>query len=214
VHWEKKKFKVFCSVFFVIVIFFSAGCFYRLNLQRVHPLTVDLRDYQPIAILPIPDAPAYPKSGLSIFFSAQDFLLQRGYTLIDPAVFASVLEELRLPPQALLSDAASISKLNERLQAKLLLVGTILEYRKQKSYLSARDFQVWEGALYEYRTLPTYHQGTCQMRLLLRMLNLEKGSLVWMAEGRISGPSSAAEMLEKKLVERLLENLLLKLNKP
>jgi hypothetical protein len=44
------------------------------------------------------------------------------------------------------------------------------------------------------------------MRLRLRMLDPEKGSSVWLAEGSSSGPSSSAEFLKEKLVERLLES--------
>ena len=188
-------------------ILLSAGCIYKLNLLRDSPLNVDLKDFQPIAILPIQDAPGYPESGVSVYTSAQDLLARKGYTLVNPVKVSQAIEGLNLKPLNLVSDPSSLIKANERIQAKLLMVGTRLEYRVEKSYVGPRDFQVWDGATYEYWALPTYHQGTFQMRLKLSMLEPEKGFLVWMAEGRVSGPSRSVGALGQKLIERLPEKL-------
>lgn len=201
------KAKPFYSALAVTAILLSAGCIYKLNLQKVSPLDVDLKDFQPIAILPIQDAPGYPESGVNLYASAQDLLAQKGYTLISPFRVSQAMEDLDLTPLKLLSDLSSLIKANERIQAKLLMVITILEYRVEKSYVRSRDFQVWDGAVYEYWALPTYHQGTFQMRLRLSMLEPEKGSWLWKVEGMVSGPSSSVEALGQKLMDRLLENL-------
>jgi hypothetical protein len=191
----------------LIIVLLSAGCIYRLKLDRSYPLKVNLKDFQPLAVLPIRDAAGYPESGVTLYLSAQHFLTQKGYTLVNPSEVARAMAELNLTPENLLSDPPALANSSKLMKARLLVVGTILEYRFQKSYVSSQDFQVWDGAVYQYRTLPTYHQGTCQMRLRLRMLDPEKGSLVWLAEGSTSGPSSSAEVLKEKLVERLLESL-------
>jgi hypothetical protein len=201
------KGNLFASTPIFAAILLIAGCVYNLNLEKSSPLPGNPKDHQPIAVLPIQDASGYPQSGANLHSSARAVLAAKGYTLINAAEVSQALEELGLSPPALLSDQASLTKANERLRAKLLMVGTILEYRVQKSYMRPQAFQVWEGASYEYRTLPTYHQGTCQIGLKLRLVEPEKSSVVWIAEGRIRGPSTAAEVLGRRLVERLLENI-------
>jgi len=180
-----------------------------MDLGQVNGLNVDLQRLQPIALLPIQDFPGFPESGSNLVMTVQDLLARRGCTLIQPSATSQVLEEFDLSPQILLSAPSSLIKVNERLQAKLFLAGTILEYRVEKSFIRSQDFPIWDvwnGRGYEYRSLPTYHQGTCQMRLRLSLLEPERGSVIWKAEGRVSGPSSAIAALRKKLVEGLLEN--------
>jgi hypothetical protein len=201
------KIKPFCFALTLTVILISAGCFYKLNLERVSPLKVDLKDFQTIAFLPIQDAAGYPESGSNLYVFAQELLGKKGYTLMNPVKVSQSMEELGLTPLKLLSDPSSFIKANMHIQAKLLMMGTILEYRVEKSYLRSGAFQVWDRATYEYLALPTYYQGTCKMRLRLSMLDPEKSAFVWMAEGRVSGPSSSVEALGQKLIDRLLENL-------
>lgn len=52
------------------------------------------------------------------------------------------------------------------------------------------------------------------MMLRLSLLDPEKGSVIWKAEGRISGPSSSMEDLAEKLVDGLLANLPSRLPQP
>jgi hypothetical protein len=201
------KKNLFILLLALIIVLFSAGCIYRLNLDRSYPLKVNLKDFQPLAVLPIRDAAGYPESGVTLYLSAQHFLAQKGYILVNPSEVARAMAELNLTPENLLSDPTALANASKLMKARLLVVGTILEYNFQKSYVNSQELQVWDGAVYQYRTLPTYHQGICQMRLRLRMLDPENGSLVWLAEGSTSGPSSSAEVLKEKLVERLLESL-------
>lgn len=191
----------------LMIVLLSTGCSYRLKLDRSYPLKVNLKDFQPLAVLPIRDAAGYAESGVTLYLSAQHFLTQKGYNLVNPSEVVRAMAELNLTPENLLSDHPALAHASKLMKARLLVVGTILEYNFQKSYVSSQDVQVWDGAVYQYRTLPTYYQGTCQMRLRLRMLDPEKGSLVWLAEGSTSGPSRSAEVLKEKLVERLLESL-------
>lgn len=203
------KAKTFGPALILSINLLAPGCFYKMDLGKVNGLNVDLKSLQPIALLPIQDFPGFPESGSNLAMTVQDLLARRGCTLIQPSATSQVLEEFDLSPQNLLSAPSSLIKVNERLQAKLFLAGTILEYRVQKSFIRSQDFPIWDvwnGRGYEYRILPTYHQGTCQMRLRLSLLEPERGSVIWQAEGRVSGPSSAIEALRKKLVEGLLEN--------
>jgi hypothetical protein len=200
------KTNLFILFLALIISLLSAGCVYRLKLDRSYPLNGTLKDFQPLAVLPIRDAAGYPESGVILYLSVQRFLAQKGYTLVNPSAVARTMAELNLTPENLLSDPPALANASKLMKARLLVEGTILEYSFQKSYVSSQDFQVWDGPVYQYRTLPTYHQGTCQMRLRLRMLDPEKGSSVWLAEGSSSGPSSSAEFLKEKLVERLLES--------
>ena len=188
-------------------ILFTAGCLYNLNLKKPYPLPGNLKDYQPIAVLPIQDATGHRDSGSNLYSAARSLLAEKGYNLVDPSETSETMEELRLTPQALLSDQASLAEVSERLGARLLVVGTILEYRLQKSYVRSEDFQVWEGGSYEYRTLPTYHYGTCEIGLKLRIVDPKKGSVVWTAEGTIRGPNAAAQALGRRLVNRLLKDI-------
>ncbi len=184
-----------------------AGCLRDLKLEKPWPLRVDPRDYQPVALLPIQDPRESPGAGDLLSSAAQDLLTLKRYTLIDPAKVSEALGELGVTPQALLMDQASRVKLTERLGVKALIVGTILEYRLEKSYVRSESFVVWEGATYDYRTLPTYHQGMCQIGVKFRLVEAETGDLLWATEGAIRGPSSAAESVGKRLVNRLLGDL-------
>jgi len=192
----------------VLILFLSlAGCFYNLNVDKSFSREVNFQNFQPVALLPIPDAAGYPQSGSDLNSFIYAFLAAKGYTLIPPGEVSAVLQKFGFTPPILLADQPSLIKTNERLKAKLLLAGTLLQYSLQKPYVRSESFQVWEGGRYEYRALPTYHQGTCQIRLVLRVLEMEKGAVLWMAEGEIRGPSQAAKNLGEKLVQRLLAGL-------
>ncbi len=207
--WPLGKSKIFGAALIFSLNILAPGCFYKMDLAKVNGRNVDLKSLQPIALLPIQDFPGFPESGSNLIIPLQDLLARRGCTLIQASATSQVLEELDLRPQILLSAPSSLMKVNERLQAKLFLVGTILEYRVEKSFLRSKEFplwDVWNGRGYEYRILPTYHQGTCQMRLRLSLLEAERGSVIWMAEGRVSGPTSSIEALGRRLVQGLLEN--------
>lgn len=216
-HFRLVQVKNFCSTLILITNLLAVGCFYKLDLEKVNPLNVDLKNLQPIALLPIQDFPGVPESGSNLVFPVQDFLVGKGYHPINPSEVSQVLEELDLTPQNLLADPLSLRKVNERLQAKLFLAGSILEYRVEKSFIRSKDvpvWDVWDGPGYRYQTLPTYYQGTCQMRLRLSLLDPVKGSMIWMAEGTVNGPGRSIKALEKKLVEGLLGNFPSLLPKP
>jgi hypothetical protein len=200
------KIKPFCSAVALTIALISGGCFHNLSVETVFPLNADLIDFQPIAILPIQDAPGYPESGSNLYVFAQDLLGKKGYILTNPAIVVQSMEKLDLTHPKLLSDPSSSIKANRHMQAKLMMIGTIVEYRLEKSSLRSGAVQVWNGATYEYLALPTYYQGTCNLKIRLSMLNPEKGSLVWMAEGRVSGPSSSVKALGQKLIALLWEN--------
>lgn len=193
------------------LIFFSlAGCFYNLNLDRSSPLEVNLVDYQPIAFLPIPEAAGFPESAVNLNGFIRARLSAKGFSLLDSEDVSLALEEFGLIPytsQKLLAQPASLRQLGERLRVKLIFGGILLDYHLQKSYVRSTAFPVWDGTMYDYRSLPTYHQGAGQIRLRLMLLAPEKGSVVWMAEGTVRGPSSSAEALGEKLVNRLLADL-------
>jgi hypothetical protein len=177
--------RIFCWAWIWAINLPAGGCFYKLHLGQVDDLTVDLKSLQPIALLPIQDFPGFPESGLTLVTPIQDLLVKKGWTLIQPSQTSPVLEEFELRPQNLLTDPSSLIKVNERLRAKLFLVGTILGYRAEKSFVRSQDFPIWDvwnGPGYEYWSLPTYHQGTCQMTLRLSLLDPEKGSVIWKAE--------------------------------
>ena len=202
--------RFFLFLFSPLVMISLAGCFYNLNLDRSSPLEVNLKDYQPIAFLPIQEAPGFPESGSNLNDSIQARLAAKGIAFLNQEDVSPAIEELGLIPhtsQKLLAQSTSLRKLGERLKVKLILAGTLLDYHLQKSYVRSTAFQVWDGAMYDYRSLPTYYQGTCQIRLKLMLFDPEKGSVVWMAEGTVRGPSRSAESLGKKLVDRLLSDL-------
>lgn len=167
------------------IAFTFAGCLYNLDLEKVTPKPVAIKDYQPIAILSIPDASGYPGSGSDLYMALRLLLAAKGYRFLEMGE-AKVLD----PPKA-----------------RFLLLGQILEYSVQESYVRSESFPVWDGLQYEYRSLPTYHQGACQIRLLLRLLDQEKEAVVWRVEGRIRGPSQARKLLGQKLLERLLADI-------
>ena len=209
--------RIFCWVLIFAIQLPAAGCFYKLHLGEVDDPPVDLKSLQPIALLPIQDFPGYPESGAILVTPVQESLVKKGWSLIRPSQTSPVLEEFELRPQNLLADPSSLMKVNGRLHAKLFLVGTILEYRVEKSFIRRQDFPVWDvwsGPGYEYWSLPTYHPGTCQMGLRLSLLDPEKGSVIWKAEGRASGQSCSMDDLAKKLVEGLLAKLPSRLPQP
>jgi hypothetical protein len=193
-----------------LILFSLAGCFYNLNLDRSSPLEVNLMDYQPTAFLPVPEASGFPESAAKLNGFIRARLAAKGFSLRNPEEVSLALEEIGLIPhtsQKLLAQPVSLRKLGERLKVRLIFAGTLLDYHLQKSYVRSTAFQVWDGTMYDYRSLPTYHQGAGQIRLKLMLFAPEKGSVVWMAEGTVRGPSSSADALGEKLVNRLLADL-------
>jgi hypothetical protein len=195
--------------FFLILCFplVFTGCFYNFQVEKSPPPKVDLKDYQPIAIFPVQNAPGYPESGANLSLWISALLSQKGYILIGSQEVSQTLEKLGLSTRQASMDPASLDRVNESLQAKLFLLPTILDYRLQKSSVGSKTFQQWDGATYETGALPTFYQGTFQLRVLLKLLDPRNGSVIWTIEGKVQGPSSAAESLGKNLVERLLEEI-------
>jgi hypothetical protein len=173
-------------------------------------LEVNIRDYQPIAFLPVSEASGFPESAAKLNGFIRARLAAKGFSLLNPEDVSLALEEVGLithTSQKLLAQPASLRQLGERLKVKLIFAGTLLDYHLQKSYIRSTAFPVWDGTMYDYRSLPTYHQGAGQIRLKLMLFAPEKGSVVWMAEGTARGPSSSAEALGENLVNRLLADL-------
>lgn len=181
------------------------GCFSRVSVDRSIPPPVNLKEFQPAAILPIADFPEGPGSGSDLLRVTQEVLEQKGIALVSQERVGRVLADLNQTPQGLLADPVLLPPFSDAAGAKLVVVGVLLDYRVQKSYFSSGTSQVWEGGFYEYRTLPTYYQGTCQMKVRLQMLDARTGKVVWLAEGRGSGPSGSQERILRSLVEDLMK---------
>ncbi len=192
----------------LLVLLFGA-CISHVKLDRSSPLSINPEDFQPVALLPIANASGYPESGAQLYSAIQGILLEKRYALIDSALVNRTMEELHLSTQQLLAEPSSLKKFAELVMAKLLLAGTLLDFKIQKSYVGSKTFQVWDWdrPLYSDWILPTYHQGACQIRISLQMFDSEKNVVVWMAEGHGIGPAGSAVALEKSLVEKLLEDL-------
>ena len=203
---RRTQVKFIHTLLLLAVFLLAPGCVYNLSLKRSSPLQVNLKDYQPLALLPIRDAPGYPESGARLDIELWDLLASKGYSLVNPKEVSQVLEEFP-SDQKLSSDQDLVQKIRPRLRAKILVVGTLLEYHVQKSYVRSQAFQVWEGPRYDYQFLPTYHQSMCQIKLMLRMLDMENGAVVWLAEGRADGPTHSADEMGKRLVDLLLEQI-------
>jgi len=187
-------------------IFFTPGCFTRLSIDRSDPPLLDLKNYQPLAILPVPDAPGYPHSGLGLQVAAEEALQEKRFALVAQEKVVQVLTDLNQTAQGVSSDPSLLARFSAALGSKMLVAGTFLSYRVQKSYIAPNISEVWPGAgsLPGYQSLPTYHQGTCEIRVRLKMLESEKGTVVWLAEGKGSGPSGS----EAKILHWLMEDLM------
>jgi hypothetical protein len=192
-----------------VSLFFTPGCLTRLQVDRPAPPLLDLKDHQPLAVLPVPDAPGYRHSGLSLQRATEDGLKEKNFALVAQEDLAQVLANLNQPAKDLSSDPALLARFRTALGSKILVVGTFLSYRVQKSYISPNITEVWPGAgpFPEYQSLPTYHQGTCAMKVRLQMLESGKGSVVWTAEGTASGPSGSEEKVLHSLIEDLMKDL-------
>ena len=190
-----------------LLLSLSAACFYHVNLKAPAPTNFNPMMYQPVVLFPIPDASDHPQSGAGLGSYIRGSLKEKGYVLVKEEAVADALEEMKLTTLLLLSDPEALVKIAERLQAKLLIIGTIPEYKVQKSYWGAETFQVWDQDSRDYLSLPTYHRGASYIRLILRFFEPENGSLVWEIEGGVHGPSANAEEYRRKLADRLLRDL-------
>lgn len=197
----------FHRIWALLLFLFGAGCFYNLDLERPVPLRVDPKDHQPVALIPISDAKGFPSSGSKILSAARNFLQNRGYRLVDSAEVSQRLKPYPGPPSSLFSNADFVRDFAAQVQAKLLLIGSLAEYRLGKSYVGTQTEQVWQGGLFDYRMLPTYHWEHSRIRLIFKLVDSETGKIVWMAEGVLQGPSVSPDSLSEKLVEGLLEDL-------
>ncbi len=202
-----KKFLCWSS-FFLVVPFWTPGCFPHVILDRSSALKVSVKDFLPLVILPIPDAPRHPDSGARLQATIHNILAAKGYAVIPPEEVDPVLQKLEWPsPSALLSDPTLMAQLKNNLMAKLLLSGTFLEYQRPESYVGTGTFQGWKGGPYEYVTLPTYHYGSFRTRLQLKLVDPDNGAVIWFSEGTATGSNRSADHLTQKLVQRLLKEL-------
>jgi hypothetical protein len=185
----------------------AAGCMTRLAVERSTPPAADLSAYQPVAILPPPDAPGFAGSGELLFAASREALLTRNFAVTAPERADKVLQEMNLSAPEVSGDPALRRRFGEALRSRTVLLTALSDYRSQKSYISSSTTQVWHGAAYEYQSLPTYHQGICEMKISLKMLETEKGTLLWAAEGRGRGPSGTEADLLRRLVADLTRDL-------
>jgi hypothetical protein len=160
-----------------------------------------------LALLPVQDAPGHPGSGSNLYPIIRDSLEKKGYRLVGEVKVVSTLEEMKLTSPLLLSDRDTLKKVAERLQARLIMIASLPEYRVQKSRMGSQSVQAWDGESFTDQVLPTYFGGSSQVRLILRMFESEKGELVWMSGGTIHASSDSADAYERKLAERLLMSL-------
>jgi len=202
---DRNRIRIWLFIAALGAFILTSGCFTHLSVDRSTPPLIDFRDYQPMAILPIADVPAHPGSGSNLQRAIQEALEKKKFVLVAPERVGQVLLDLNQTPQGLLGDPGLLARFSEASGAKLIVVGALLDYRVQKSYFSSGTSQVWEGAFYEYQSLPTYHQGTCQMKVRLRVFEAQKGAGVWLAEGRGGGPSGSREKILRSLVEDLMK---------
>jgi hypothetical protein len=185
----------------------ATGCFTSLTVERSAPPTVDLSDYQPVALLPPPDVAGFPGSGALLLRRSGELLKAKNFIVTPPERGVQVLQEMNQSPQEVSRNVALLRRFGESLRSRIIIVPTFLDYRTQKSYISASTSQVWRGASYEYQSLPTYHQGISEMNVRLKMLDSEKGTVVWTAEGKGRGPSGSEERILRQLVEDLMKDL-------
>jgi hypothetical protein len=197
--------KFFFPVLVSLLFLFPAGCFYRLNVEPLSPLNIDPLDYQPVVLFPIPDAPGHPESGTDVSSFIRESLEKKGYVLVEQDAISEILEEMKLNPGFLLSDPDSLLKIGDRLKAKLLIIGTLAEYKVQKAYWDAQTIRGWNQE--ETLSLPTYHWGSSQIRLILRMFEAKTGTLVWVTEGSIRVSGNSTKLYGEKLAEHLLKDL-------
>jgi hypothetical protein len=185
----------------------SWACFSRVALEPFIALKIDPKEYQPVALLPVQPSTGQPDSGSSLYPFIRDSLQKKGYTLVEEAAVSLALEEMDLTPQLLISDQDSRMKFGERLKARLLMIGTLPEYRVQKSRLGSESVETWHSDSFSEVLLPAYFRGSTEIRLILRMFESQKGELVWLSEGTIRASSDSAETYGRKLAGRLLESL-------
>jgi hypothetical protein len=202
------RLKPFLLLLLTFLLFGSSwACISRITLEPVVSLKIDPKEYQPVALLPVQPATGQPDSGSSLYPFIRDSLQNKGYTLVDEAVVTLALEEMDLTTQLLISNPDSRMKFGERLKAKLMMIGTLPEYRVQKSRWGTESTETWNSDSFSEVLLPAYFRGSSEIRLILRLFESKKGDLVWKSEGLIRVPSDSAESYDRKLAERLLENL-------
>jgi hypothetical protein len=188
-------------------VILETGCFTQLRVERSAPPLVDLESYQPMAVLPSADAPGFPGSGSLVVTASREVLMAKNFVLTAPERGIQAIQEMGQTPEAVSRNAALLRRFAESLGSRIVLVASFLEFRSQKSYISSGTTQVWQGGSYEYQTLPTYHQGTCEMKVSLKLLEVEKAAVVWSAQGSGRGPSGSEEAILRQLVADLLKEL-------
>jgi hypothetical protein len=195
-------------LFLILLLFISPwGCFSRVILEPAVSLKIDPREYQPVALLPLPAAPGTADAGSELYPFIRDSLGKKGYTLVKDAEVLEALEEMKLNPALLVSERHSRIRICERLKARLLMIGILPEYRVQKSYLGSQSSEAFDGESFSSRLLPTYFRGSSQVHLVLRIFESQKGELVWLSKGTIRASSDSAGTYSRKLADRLLQSL-------
>jgi hypothetical protein len=189
------------------MLFLLSGCGYRLTQVKTLPLQVDVKEYQPVALLLIQDVTNHPEPAALLDAILYDSLRAKGYAIIKPEAVSEALFDLNLSVQNVAADPAALASFADQVKAKLLMFGTLLEYEDQKPNISSRTYQVWDGPVYDYSTLPTYDRGLSRMRLQLKFVDPKKNATVWMSEVTGSGPSRTDEKQGKTLVQNLLGSL-------
>ncbi len=185
----------------------SWGCFYQVTQEPPVFLKIDPKEYQPVALLPLPALPGKEDPGSKLYPFIRDSMEKKGYTLVKEAEVSEALEEMKLNPLLLLSDLDSRKKVGERLKAGLLMIGAFPEYRVQKSHFGSKSVETFDGESFTSFLLPTYFRGSSQIHLILRIFESKKGDLVWMADGIIKAASDSAGPYSQKLADQLLQSL-------
>lgn len=198
--WGKGMLRLF--PLFLLFSYALGGCLYHLEIENSKGELNHLRLFSPVAIFPMAQVPGFPESEIIFSQILQDLLKERGISFIPPAETAT-LANLEAPFPPVSPQFLSANNFKKKLAANFLLEGSFLEYRKESSSLGSGAFPTWDGTREEFFILPTYRQGDCQIKIRLLLWDLEKNSLSWKKEGKISGPAFTYRLLIRKLLKRL-----------
>jgi hypothetical protein len=185
----------------------SGGCLTRLSVDRSGPPAVALEKHQPTAILPAADAPGFAGSGALLTKEAGESLAAKNFTVVAPERSLRALLEMNRSAPEVSRNPIYLRWFGDSLAARLVLLASFIDFRTQKSYVSSRTFQVWQGASYEYHSLPTYYQGMSEMKIRLKLLDPQTGGSVWESEGSARGPAGSEEEILRRLAADLLLGL-------
>lgn len=192
----------------VFLVIFCVGCATTPEIITDGYLRpgIDFNKYERIAVTGFTDAADAPNSGKEIADIVGLEMLKRGYNILERNQVELILHEQRLGLSGVL-DSQTVNEIGKILGVQAIITGTVGTYHREKIYRGSTEINL-PGPMKEITKIifPGGETLKYEVSLTIKMVDVETGTVIWIASGSLSGSEPSA-ILAKKIVLQSLKTI-------